>query len=450
MEILSSAEQQILIKNSNLSELVSNDYLEDSKNDNLILIANLFFNDDLDRAKSFNVWSNLFWTISDWFKFFVWSPKCDIDFNLSRYTEDYMTIWRAVFWIWVKDWEYVTEYIPAKWYMHSNWEHKVFKYYQWIVEDETKYFLLRQIYTPWNITNELFQLDSLESIEWDKVPMETIPQTTWMEENISTWLEDVSLYVVEDTQSLEWKKQSIIDKITWIVYSLDRKAVLFETQFMQEVEQYKIFENIAIPDYAINTDWTVDLKAVWKVLATDSSLWASWDVKFISNANALVKDAIEYEKTQLKKISSAVFIPLDFLWLETTWTTSWSSRTIMISSFVKSVESKRKDFEEQALLPILKLLEEKNAKNKDWDKVTSLLFWDKPLPASWSDLANEYKTSVEAWLISQYSAIKLYNWLNTESEMEQELENFNIKIWTEELEWEWEPVKVEVVNNETK
>ena len=452
MEILSSTEQQSLIKNWNLMDLVSNDYLSDKKNENLILIANLFFNDDIDRAKSFNIWSNLFQTITDSFRYFIWSPKTDIDLNLQKYVQDYITVWKAVFWIWVKDWEFIVEHIPAKWYIYSNWEHKVFKYYQWIVEDETVYFLLKQTYTSWSITNELFQLDSLESLEWDKVAIDTIPQTAKLEENIPTWLEDSSIYVVEDSNILDWKNQSIIDKIKNTVYSIDRKQVMFETQFLQEVDQYKIFENIAIPDYAYNSDWSIDLKSMGKVLATDSTLWASWDIKFISNANWLIKDAMAYEETQLKKISSALFIPLDFLWLNTSWTTSWSSRTIMISSFIKSVESKRKDIEKQALLPILKLLKEKGAKNENWDKITTNIYWDDVLPTSWSDLANEYKTAIEAWLISQYSAIKLYNKLNTEEEVNIELENFNTQIWNTETEQtdNTETTKQEKPKQETK
>jgi hypothetical protein len=34
-----------------------------------------------------------------------------------------------------------------------------------------------------------------------------------------------------------------------MVYSLDRKAVMFEKQFLQDVDQYKIFNNLNISAY---------------------------------------------------------------------------------------------------------------------------------------------------------------------------------------------------------
>jgi hypothetical protein len=53
--------------------------------------------------------------------------------------------------------------------------------------------------------------------------------------------------------------QSELDKVKNLVYSLDRKAVMFETQFLGQVDQYKIFENIQIPDSAITDKGTVDI-----------------------------------------------------------------------------------------------------------------------------------------------------------------------------------------------
>jgi len=37
------------------------------------------------------------------------------------------------------------------------------------------------------------------------------------------------------------------------------------------------------------------------------------DIKYISNRNELIGDAIKYENTQLQKVSSATSIPVDFL-----------------------------------------------------------------------------------------------------------------------------------------
>jgi hypothetical protein len=34
-----------------------------------------------------------------------------------------------------------------------------------------------------------------------------------------------------------------------MVYSLDRKAVMFEKQFLQDIDQYKIFNNLNLQGY---------------------------------------------------------------------------------------------------------------------------------------------------------------------------------------------------------
>jgi len=43
--------------------------------------------------------------------------------------------------------------------------------------------------------------------------------------------------------------QSELDRIKPLIYSLERKAVMFETQFLKDTEQYKIFDNIDLSPY---------------------------------------------------------------------------------------------------------------------------------------------------------------------------------------------------------
>jgi hypothetical protein len=61
----------------------------------------------------------------------------------------------------------------------------------------------------------------------------------------------------------------------------------------------------------------------------------------VSNKNDLISPAIEYEKTQLQKISSATNIPVDFLGIPTTSAISGTSREIMISAFIKKIQAYR-------------------------------------------------------------------------------------------------------------
>lgn len=425
--ILSTAEQDALAKQADLRDLVTNDYLKDKWNDNVKQIARIFYNDDLERTVELNVGSNAFMTVNDVYTFFVWDPKTDLDFKLSKFTSDLITLWKAVASISRVDNKLQLNYLPAKSHIYSNWENKTFRYYQAIVNDEKAYFVLKQTYRVWEVISELFQTQQLWSTSWTRVTLDTIPQTENLQEVQKTWFDRNSLFVVDDTQNIDDVNQSLIDKIKNLVYSLDRKQVMFETQFLQEVDQYKIFDNVVPSKEAHNLDWTYDVNRMGKSLFTDSTNWIWGDIKYVSNQNALITDAIKYEQTQLAKLSSTTLIPLDFLWLTTSGTTSWSSRQIMINSFIKSVEAKRDLLEQEFIRPILDLFIKEKQVNDLWEPLTDTIFWDEVISQDGKELAEELKIAREAGLISQFSSIKTYMWFNTEAEVESELEKMSLE-----------------------
>jgi len=422
MGIISKLEQNILVKQSQLYDLYTNDYLTDSNNENLKLISELFFNNDVERAKKFNIWSNLFTTITDIITNFIWSPVIDIKLNLKDYIIDLLSVWQSVFWInrlenWTINWQLQVYYIPAKSYLFTNNDHKVIRLYSMVDKDKIKYYLLKQVFLVWFIENKLYNIKSISDTEWDEVPLDTIPQTAWLLPLVKTWLETVSLFSI--------KEQSQLDKIKSIIYSLDRKQTMFEREFLGEVEQYKIFENIYIPEYAKNSDGTVNLKKLWKVIATDTTLWTSWNVKYINNANWLIKEAINYEEKQIRKISSATSIPTDFLWVVDWWAISWTSREILMQSFIKKIETYRLLYDE-TLNKILNLFIQENQKKENWELITTSIVRKEIISKSDLEIINELKIAREAWLISQYSWIKLYMWFDDES-TETELDKIKLE-----------------------
>jgi len=422
MEIISKLEQNILVKQSQLYDLYTNDYLTDNNNENLKLISELFFNNDVERAKKFNIWSNLFTTITDIITNFIGSPIIDIKLNLKDYIIDLLSVWQSVFWInrvenWTINWQLQVYYIPAKSYLFTNNEHKVIRLYSMVDKDKIKYYLLKQVFLVWFIENKLYNIKSISDTEWDEVALDTIPQTAWLLPLINTWLETVSLFSI--------KEQSQLDKIKSIIYSLDRKQTMFEREFLGEVEQYKIFENIYIPEYAKNSDGTVNLKKLWKVIATDTTLWTSWNVKYINNANWLIKEAINYEEKQIRKISSATSIPTDFLWVVDWWAISWTSREILMQSFIKKIETYRLLYDE-TLNKILNLFIQENQKKENWELITTSIVRKEIISKSDLEIINELKIAREAWLISQYSWIKLYMWFDDES-TETELDKIKLE-----------------------
>jgi len=424
--IYTLAEQTKLANQSRLKDLYTNDYLNDEYNENFKIISELYFNKNNNRAKLFNVWTNLFSTVTDTITNFVWTPFMDIKINLQKYTQDLISVWKTVFWIkrsddWTVNWKLEIYHIPAENHLVSDWINKVFTLYKNIETSETSYdeivyYVLKQSFFIWHIENKLYKLSKMLDNIWQEVPLETISETSLLKDIMQTWLNRPALFYNE-LNTTDWVK-SELDKIKNLVYSLDRKAVMFETQFLWELEQFKIFENINIPDVALNNDWTVSLAKLPKILATDSSLWTTGSIKYISNNNDLIGDAISYEQTQIRKISSATSIPTDFLWIASTWTTSWTSREIMISAFYKKIQSYR-NIMAKSLLEIFELF--KWQKKENWELIESFIIWEDIFAKNDKDLIEELKLAREAWLVSQYIWIKKYQWLTEKEDIENEI-----------------------------
>jgi DNA-dependent RNA polymerase auxiliary subunit epsilon len=88
---------------------------------------------------------------------------------------------------------------------------------------------------------------------------------------------------------------------------------MFETQFLQNVESFVLMKWINLPIKLIekyNENWKINFSDLWRYLTTEQD----WKIEFINNQNVLLDKAVEYEQTQITKISSITNIPMDFLW----------------------------------------------------------------------------------------------------------------------------------------
>jgi hypothetical protein len=56
-----------------------------------------------------------------------------------------------------------------------------------------------------------------------------------------------------------------------MVYSLDRKAVMFEKQFLQDIDQYKIFNNVNISAY-LDSRNRLDTTKIGKILVNNEGM----------------------------------------------------------------------------------------------------------------------------------------------------------------------------------
>jgi hypothetical protein len=143
-----------------------------------------------------------------------------------------------------------------------------------------------------------------------EVPLDTIDETSNLEPTVNTGLEKC-FWVIKDDE-LEDSPISLIDKIQNIVYSIDRKIVMFETQFLQNVESFVLLKGINIPNKILesyNETGKISFSDLGRYLTTDFD----GKIEFINNQNTLLDKAVDYEKEQVNKISTMTNIPLDFL-----------------------------------------------------------------------------------------------------------------------------------------
>lgn len=423
--ILTMAEQDKLVAQSRLKDLYTNDYLNDEYNDNFKTIKELFFNNSIIRTKQFNVGTNMFSTVSDTLSAFVGNPITDINVNIDKQVIDYSSVGKAIFGLKRVDngtinGEMKVYHIPAENHVLSDGTNKVYTMYKNIDNNDVIYYLLKQEFLVGTIENTLYKLDKLVDKYGSEVPLDSIIETRALQPIMRTGLTIPAIFYIE-MNPIDGI-QSELDKIKNMVYSLDRKAVMFETQFLGEIEQYKIFENIQIPQNAIRADGTVDVAKMGKIVATDSSLGATGNIKYVSNRNDLINDAINYEQTQVRKISSATSIPVDFLGINSTSAISGEAREMMMGAFVKKVQGYR-DVMNKILTEILVLFE--GQKDSYGNKITSSIIWNDILIKNEKDLAEELKIAREAGIISQYTGIQKYQGLLNPEDIEKEIELIN-------------------------
>lgn len=397
--------EEIIYKLSNQAKnrkLITWEYLQDVNNQNFQYIKWKFFNwESDDKVKLLNVWSWLFTAISQTLAYYVWNPTMNKFFPTKKLVEDYVSLWFACFWLERKNWTLEYTYLPADSYYKENWIDyiiRAFTYQKSLLSK--KFYYLITSYEWWIIKNELF-----ESYSWTmttdlkQVPLDTIEDTKNLQEIIDTGLEKCFFLIKEDL--LEENTTSEIDKVKSIVYSIDRKIVMFDTQFLQNMESFVLLKWINLPTALINLyneNKKLSFSDLWRYITTEQD----WSIEFINNQNNLLDTAIEYEKRQTEKISSLTSIPLDFLWWTGTAGAIWEgSRQLLHWAFIKKIKSIRDLFD-------ITITESLWVISKEENSDVLMYSWSDVFSKSSTDLIDELSVALENWLISKKTALQKY------------------------------------------
>jgi len=420
---ITAFEQNLLFKQSQLNKLEDNTYLTDTSNENYKYIAKKFFSWYKEsEIKLLNTWSSLFSIISNIISSFVWEPDNIEGVNFQNFTKDYTALWYCCIGLKRPQGSPLhIEYLPAKYYFNHDWKDKIMRIYikekKWmtaVVDYDTYAFI--KTYEVGYTLNQLYKLPvgfSGESIftNMDKVELTELQETENLVEKELTWLDTKAIFVIKQDPNEQYPK-SMFEIIQNLVYSIDRKIMVLDTQYLQNVESFILTKNIIRPQKllkAYNEGRKLDFSEVWKIVnwQADSS------IEFISNKNELIDKAIETSKDQIKTISSLTTIPVDFLWFDSTGgAVGFDSRALKYSWLQKTVQSIRDMYD--TYLPIIFEMIEKE--DKEFDSTYSRPdIFEKDTKA----LAEELTIARTQNLVSQFKAIKRYNDYSDEETMEE-------------------------------
>jgi len=432
MVVISRLEYDTLIKADNLKKFMSNKYITDTSNDNFLYIKKKFFDNKESDTLLLNTGSWLASSVCSTYANYVWTPEMDIKYDIWKNVEDYTAYGYSVIGLRRKWGKLEPYYVPAESYVDINWEHRIISYYSRerkedsLNLDNVDNYVLTQDFISGYIINRLYLIKDIYTTDWliwnddnyKRVSLDTLPETIWLQENTPTWLDVPSLFVIKNDKD---KKVSdmvgMLEKIKNIVYSIDRKIVMFDTQFLQNVESFVLLKWLTLPRKLMETynkKWKLNFKDLWRYITTDES----WGIEFINNRNELIETAIEYEKTQIQKIWAITTLPTDFLWLESSEGNIWRwSRWLLYGTFFKYITTMRTLFEE-VLIDIISVM------SKEDNSISDSIIWNDIFVKSKREIADELKVARETLLISHYESVKQYMWL-TDKETEIEVEKIN-------------------------
>ena len=391
-------------------KLPTNEYLTDTNNENFKYIkSKFFFGEKNEKVQLLNTGSGLFSSICTTISSFVGSPVIDLDFPTKLLVTDYLNLWYATF-SFERDieWEISIKYLPAEQYIRKDGKDCIVRLYydyddSWVV---VKTYYLITSYSGGIIENNLYEAQLYSYTSLKEVPLDTIWITSNLQKIINTWVEKCFFLVKDDEQ--EQFPFSLVDTVKNIVYSIDRKIVMFDCQFIQNTESFVMMKWIRIPRKLLTDydDWKkIDFSSIGRYITWE----ADSSIEFVNNKNELITQAIEYEKEQIKKISSITSVPLDFLWQNESGSIWKESRTIIHGAFIRKIEQIRELFDKY-IIEMLKQFESEGIKTE--------YTWNDIFVKDASDILDELKKARDLQLISQFTAIKKYT-----NQSDEEIQN---------------------------
>lgn len=404
----------VLAEKLKQKKLITGEYLKDENNENFQYIKGKFFSwETIDKTKTLNTGSGLFESIANILSYYVWNPSVDFKIATQLLVKDYTALWYACVGITKKDWKFQTQYQPAENYYRENGVDYIIRAYKKVyhnnIDKKTEFYYLITSYFGGIIENKLYKVNSLLLTDIKEVDLITIDETANLDPIIDTGLTKTFWKITDEEEQIP-----LIETVKDKVYSIDRKIMMLDTQFLQNVESFVLMKGITVPDKIVRdyNEWNkINFSDLWRyiVAETDASM------EFVNNSNSLIKEAIDYEDRQIEKVASITNIPMDFL--GGMWTAGaigeWS-RELLHGAFYKRIVWIRELFD-TFITDIIDVIREQD-KNLE-DKYSR----DDVFSKNSKDLVDELSVALSDRIISKKTAMKKYLWY-TDEEVELEMQ----------------------------
>lgn len=390
----------LLAEQSSKKKLITGQYLTDPNNDNFQYIKRKFFPlEPVNKVTTLVSGSGLFESVSNTIAFYVGNPTTQFNFPTQQLVKDFLVLGFATFWLERVDWQLQVVYMPAENYIKLNGIDHIIRSYEYELKGNTTYYYLVTSYDGGIIENKLYETDTLDLSDSREVPLDTLDETSNLLERVDTGLEQAFWKIQED--ELDQSPVSLIDQIKQVVYSIDRNIVMFDTQFLQNVESFVLMKGINLPTKLIskyNEHWKIDFSDLGRYITTDED----GKIEFVNNENQQLQQAINYEDKRIQRVSSITNVPMDFLWgTGTAGAIGQGSRELLHGSFIKRILSIREMFDEY-IKEVLDIFVREDSSMKD------SYSWDDVFSKNTRELIEELEKALNIGLISKRTALKRY------------------------------------------
>jgi len=441
--IINSLEAKRLRDISSVEEMLTPDYLSNTKHIQTAFIYEKFF-DGADQVKRkqrlelLNISYSIPSLVSEIFSDFIGMPSTSLELDIDQWLNSFTWGGLSVFKLKIVNGEFEVEWQSPDGYIKDD--DGTERLYNWYIELDQKgdynRYIFEQVYRPGTIKNKLwkiagqtnksgvyFRMKNSEEdasskylpFEGEQVPLSTMEATRFFPDFENTNLDVNPIVVVHNTKrGITKYGSSDVIQIRSMISSIEVELVNLQDQLLKHL-QAKL--HIPISKAPVDKDGFIDLSKLEVILMEQGDP----NPGYIMNTNPLIDQTFVLIEKLIVQISAVLRIPVEFFGIQTVkGVESDSTKTKRSAAFIKRIEKAQRKFG-TALFQINEIREKLGfEKDPDFSVV-----WPNSFPVDKKEQVDELATAIDAQLVSRRKAIMKYQDLETEEEVEVELQAIN-------------------------